>query len=64
MKILEVTIKKVWGNRVIYPMNDAARHFAKVAGTKTLTPETLKTARAMGFEIHEVYHPQLDEVLK
>ena len=64
MKILEVTIKKVWGNRVIYPANDAARQFAKVAGTKTLTPETLKTAKAMGFEIHEVYSPQLDEVLK
>ena len=64
MKILEVTIKKVWGNRVIYPANDAARHFARVAGTKTLTLDTLKTARAMGYEIHEVYNPQLEDILK
>jgi hypothetical protein len=64
MKILEVTIKKIWGNRVIYPANEAAHHFARVARTKTLTPQTLRQAQLMGYEIHEVYHPQLDEVLK
>lgn len=59
-----VTIRNVYGNRVIYPHCSTAQNFARLAGTKTLTPEALRKIRALGFEVAE-YHPsQLDEVLK
>jgi hypothetical protein len=64
MKHIEVTIKKVYGNRVIYPVCPTARDFARIAGTKTLTPETLRRVRDLGYSIREVYPSQLDEVLK
>ena len=64
MKFIEVTIKKVYGNRVIYPMCDTSKNFADMAGTKTLTPDTLRRIQRLGYEIHEVFYPQLDEVLK
>ena len=64
MKFIEVTTRRVYGNRVIYPHCEVSKDFARIAGTKTLTLATLKTIKALGYELHEVFHPQLDEVLK
>lgn len=64
MKFIEVTTRRVYGNRVIYPICPTARSFAALAGTKTLTIDTLKRIKALGYEIHEVFHPQLEEILK
>lgn len=40
-----------WGENVLRPVNAQAQYLADLAGTKTLTPRTLKTARLMGFTI-------------
>jgi hypothetical protein len=64
MKHIEVTIKKVYGNRVIYPACPVSRDFARIAGTKTLTADTLRRIRALGYDIHEVFNPQLEDILK
>ena len=48
---LLIEVRSVYGNEMIYPANDAARTFAKIAGTKTLKRDTLKAAQSLGFTI-------------
>jgi hypothetical protein len=50
-----VEIREIYGNRTIYPVNDTALYLARIAGTKTLTEQTIKHAKAMGFSF-EVQH--------
>jgi hypothetical protein len=52
--VIEIRAEKVYGNWVIYPMNPAAKLLAEIAGTKTLTNNTLQLAERMGFLIKEV----------
>jgi hypothetical protein len=47
-----VTIKSVYGKETIYPACDKSALFAAVAGTKTLTRETVGFIKKMGFEVH------------
>jgi len=48
-----VTIKQVnqYGSVVFKPMCHVAETFARIAGTKTLTVETLKAVKALGYTI-------------
>jgi hypothetical protein len=41
---LQVSVRNVYGNTVIYPENDVAKAIAALAGTKTLTPAALGIA--------------------
>ena len=50
MKI-QVEVKNVYGNETVYPYCEQAKLFARIAGTKTLTVETLKSIKALGYEI-------------
>ena len=50
-RVLEVQLRNVYGNEAAYPMNDAARIFAAIAGTKTLLPATLAHAKALGYSV-------------
>lgn len=52
--IIQITIKNVYGNETIYPVNDQARRLAALVGTKTLTQSTLRQAVAMGFQLEYV----------
>ena len=64
--ILKVQVDKVYGKTVIYPVNKEARALAEIAGTKTLTPATLRTARdGFGAEVFAVNTSvaQLAEIL-
>lgn len=45
---IELKVKSVYGNTVYYPVNHAAACLAKIAGTKTLTAHTMKSAKDMG----------------
>ena len=56
---LIVSIKKVYGNEMIYPANSVAQIFADISRQKTLSRETLKHAQALGFKI-EVQQQQLE----
>ena len=44
-----VQIKNVFGNKTVYPVNEAAKTLAAIAGTKTLTTETIELAKQLGF---------------
>ena len=50
MKIT-VEIKDVYGSRVVYPACEAAKAFARIAGTKTITPAALREIEALGYAI-------------
>lgn len=50
MKV-QVEVKSNYGNEAIYPYCETAKTFADIAGTKTLTRETLKKIKRLGFRI-------------
>jgi hypothetical protein len=51
---IRIEIRNVYGNETIYPVNEAAQTFAKIAGTKTLKPDTLRYAKTLGFSVEVV----------
>ena len=59
MNTITVTVRRVYGNPVIYPACDQARQFARIAGTKTLTLDTLRQIRALGYTITERHESNL-----
>lgn len=62
-KIIEVEVKSVYGNTLIYPANDAARVLARIAGKKTLSVADLQNAGLLGLEVVEInqtYEPIAD----
>lgn len=61
MNTITVTVRRVYGNPVIYPACDQARQFARIAGTKTLTLDTLRQIRALGYTIAERHESNLPE---
>ena len=53
---LEILIKNVYGNTLYYPINDAAKALAAIAGKKTFSPKDLQIAYTqLGFEIDYVH---------
>lgn len=50
MKI-QITIRNVYGNEQAYPVCEAAKTFAEIAGSKTLTQNTLRKIQRLGYEI-------------
>ena len=53
-----VEVKSVYGNDLIYPVSNNAILFAKIAGTKTLSPSVMRTIIGLGYFI-EVKSPSL-----
>jgi hypothetical protein len=53
MKI-EIIIKNVYGNQLIYPNCDTSKAFSNIAKTKTLSIENLKTISSMGYDVEVV----------
>jgi hypothetical protein len=51
MQIVRVQVKNVYGNEVYYPACPAAQLFADVAGTKTITENTLRILKRNGYEV-------------
>ena len=49
MEIL-VNVRNVYGKIVYYPADKNAEIFAKIAGTKTLTGETMRNIQELGIE--------------
>ena len=48
---ITVEVKNVYGVTTYYPICQAAQAFAAIAGTKTLTPATLKQIKALGYTV-------------
>lgn len=54
MNTLKVSIKNVYGRDTIYPENETAEIFCRIAGTRTLTRETLILAGKLGFGLEVI----------
>ena len=50
-KLITVEVRSVYGRDTIYPVDAAAKAFASIAGTTTITPEALKHIRALGYAV-------------
>jgi hypothetical protein len=48
---IKVSIRSVYGNETVYPACPMSIGFARIAGTKTLTADTLRLIQGMGFKI-------------
>ena len=48
---ITILAKSNYGTQAFYPVCDAARLFADIAGTRTLTPRTLRSVKALGINI-------------
>lgn len=48
---ITVKVKSVYGNEQIYPVCKQAQIFAEIAGTKTLTPHTLRMVKILGYNV-------------
>lgn len=57
--VCQVEVRNVYGNAMIYPANQAAELFAKLAGKKTLDRDDLKNIKALGFVVEEVASKKL-----
>jgi hypothetical protein len=49
--VLQITVRSNYGAPAIYPVNEAAKIFAAIAGTKTLQLNTLAKAKQLGYRI-------------
>ena len=51
MKQITVKIKNVYGKDLYYPVCQEAKRFARIVGSTTLTPRTLKKLMFLGYEV-------------
>ena len=48
---ITINIRPVYGQLKAYPVSDAAKALAEIAGTTTLTKRTLQLAETMGHKV-------------
>lgn len=48
---ITVEIKEVYGNKTVYPICPAAKTFAAIAGTKTLTFQAISNIKSLGYQV-------------
>lgn len=46
-----IQIKSVYGNTLIYPMNEQAKLFASIAGQKTLSKDHVEKIKQLGYSV-------------
>lgn len=63
MNTIVVRFDKKYGNTLCYPVNETAKRFAAIAGTRTLTPDAVRQIRALGFKIEAQDTDHLKEIL-
>ena len=49
---ITISVKNSYGNTLYYPECDVSYIFSRIAGTKTLTQETIKLIKALGYAIN------------
>jgi hypothetical protein len=54
MPYITLEIKFNYGIAVLYPACEISKTFAKIAGTKTLTVETVKLIQSLGYDVKQV----------
>lgn len=65
MKQLIIQPKQQYGQEVLIPICETASLLCQVAGTKTMTRQTLKLVKELGYEI-KIHQPvkTLEDILK
>ena len=58
---LTIYARSVYGTVNFYPINDAAKALAQIAGTKTLTPSVIQLARGLGMSVECLPDPALSD---
>jgi hypothetical protein len=53
---IKIEMRNVYGETKAYPVCTAAKLFADIAGTKTLTRHTLRSVLALGYSVETVGH--------
>ena len=61
---IQVIIKNVYGNQLIYPKCDISKAFSNIAKTKTLSIENLKTISSMGYQVEVVNENSIKDLLQ
>lgn len=51
---IEVRVKNVYGNESVYPVCERAKAFASIAGTSTLTSNTIRGIKSLGYIIQVI----------
>lgn len=61
--VLEIEVKSIYGVNKIYPVNQAAKTLANIAGTKTLSEQDIIDAQSLGLVVVEVAARKLEKVI-
>ena len=49
--VLIVDIRNVYGNELVYPINEIAKSFCQLTNSKTLNRSTIDIIKSMGYSI-------------
>lgn len=49
--VIEIEVKNIYGKDTFYPLCNKAVLFARLTGNKTLTIDSLKTIKSLGYEV-------------
>ena len=52
--IIEVEVRNVYGNKLVYPANELARKFAKLLGVKSFSRNHVIDMKALGYTVGQV----------
>jgi hypothetical protein len=52
---VQLLVKQNYGNQALYPYNEEAHLFAKIANTKTLTTDVVKHIMSLGYKVEYVH---------
>ena len=52
--IVQVEIRNVYGNRLLYPVNETAQKFATLLGVKTFNRAQVEGMKALGYTVGQV----------
>ncbi len=50
--IITVQVRSVYGNELVYPMDDTSLLFARLLNVKTFNHHQLSTIKALGYSVH------------
>jgi hypothetical protein len=56
---IQIEVKNHYGNTMYYPACDKSSLLARLAGTKTLTPEAIRTIKELGYNV-QVKQPTIE----
>lgn len=53
-RVIQVELRSVYGNKLLYPVNDTAKKFAKLLGVKTFNRQQVEDMKSLGYTVGQV----------